>query len=594
MSVTSCVRLHGGVPTLFVDGAPVEGLAYVTYLRERADYAAFAALGCRLFSVTTFFASRPVNATEKLAPFEKGVFEDPAAPDFSAVDEALAEVVAACPDALIFPRVNTNPPLWWERQHPQECNDAGLEGHPPHVCPASAEYRVQVCSWLRQYLDHVETGPFADHVIGYMVAGGQTEEWMAVDMNGNTGAAMRRSFAAAYPEGADEAARRRHASDVTADAVCTFARCVKQATGGKKVVGAFYGYTFETPWWQAANSAVAPLLREPSVDFLSSPLSYHRMRAPGIDWACMSVQDSIRLHGKLYFGEADIRTCQSRPLNAARPGAAVDGWYGGGIWDGPADPWLCAQLLRAALARALCRGTALWWFDMWGGWYDHPALRREMTPYFDLMRKSSAQPVRGATAQLAVFADERATAQMDGPGDPRMTVMSENLIPLGACGAPYDVYDVTDFDAVSASGQYRAAVFLVPVMTAALADAMAHWRQKGLPLLLADEAHPVRTAEEYAALCGKAGIFRWLTPQDAASAGTPFGDVVYAGGGFAALHAASAGKKVLHLPAACRVSAALAEADTAAALPSLPTDTVTLRLRQYETVLLRLDAAQDG
>jgi len=100
MSVTSKIQSYGGVPTLFVNGVPQPGLAYMTYLTERADYQNMANLGCRLFSVCTYFAARPVNAAQMCGPFAAGIFDQKGVPDFSTIDTELARVLAACPDCL--------------------------------------------------------------------------------------------------------------------------------------------------------------------------------------------------------------------------------------------------------------------------------------------------------------------------------------------------------------------------------------------------------------------------------------------------------------------------------------------------------------
>lgn len=74
MSLRSEVRLHGGVPTLFADGVPLTGPAYVTYMPEREDYAAFARMGHKLYSVCVYFATRPISSAELYKPFMPGVF----------------------------------------------------------------------------------------------------------------------------------------------------------------------------------------------------------------------------------------------------------------------------------------------------------------------------------------------------------------------------------------------------------------------------------------------------------------------------------------------------------------------------------------
>ena len=75
--VSSEVRLSGGVPTLFIDGRPVPGMAYITYFRADARYRQFADAGYRLFSIPVYFGdqgptSKPRVATSKAATWPTG------------------------------------------------------------------------------------------------------------------------------------------------------------------------------------------------------------------------------------------------------------------------------------------------------------------------------------------------------------------------------------------------------------------------------------------------------------------------------------------------------------------------------------------
>ena len=65
--LTSQVRPLGGVPTLFIDGGPVPGIACITYFRERACYAEFGEAGYRLFSIPVFFGDQSINPNSLIA-----------------------------------------------------------------------------------------------------------------------------------------------------------------------------------------------------------------------------------------------------------------------------------------------------------------------------------------------------------------------------------------------------------------------------------------------------------------------------------------------------------------------------------------------
>ena len=59
--VTSKIAPYNGVPTLFVNGVPLPGMAYITYFTEKNRYDDFAAAGVKLFSLPVFFSEQPLN-----------------------------------------------------------------------------------------------------------------------------------------------------------------------------------------------------------------------------------------------------------------------------------------------------------------------------------------------------------------------------------------------------------------------------------------------------------------------------------------------------------------------------------------------------
>ena len=571
----SKIAFYRNAPTLFINGRPHTSMAYMTYLRERGRFRQMYELGCRLFSAATFFAASPLNTADQIHPLEPGIYETPGAPDFAPLDDLLAQIVGDCPEGWIFLRVNTNLPRWWEQAHPDALCETGIEGAAPRACPADPGYRETCADFLRQYIEHVENSPYADRVIGYQIAGGQTEEWQAIDGNGNRGKAMDDAFAAEHPElvrGTEEAEEefRRFTSEKTAETVCLLAKAAKECVKGRKIIGAFYGYTFETPWWQNCHSALDRILRCPEIEFMASPLSYLRVRGPGIDWAPMMAADSLRLHGKLYFAEADVRTYLSGRLADARENVCEPGSYEQPLWFGPKDPWLCRQEMRAVVMRMLTHNTSLWWFDMWGGWYDGPELIEELRTLYRLADMENGSREQ---AELAVYVDEKATAKLTGDRYAAVPLLSEGRIPLGHCGAPYDVYLTSDF--AETQEKYKAAVFFVAAETDEMSRAIRQWRESGRPELTATLTGPRLAAESVAELCDRGGVHRWCAP----------GDVIYASSRWASLYAAEAGEKTIRLPGIFDAE------DLTDGRKYHSVTEITVTVRQYETRILRLTAA---
>lgn len=568
--ITSTIELLGGVPTLFINDVPQPGLAYITYLPERNCYADFAKAGYRLFSFTTYFGDQGINAVTGIHPFSPGIYDRKGQPDYSLFDAAVNQILDACPEALILPRVNMALPRWWELEHPEACNDEGLRGGHPRSCFSASEWRRDTEAFLRALITHVEHSPFRDHIIGYQVAGGNTEEWFSFDQKGSQGAASRERFARCFPGETSEAAYRQFLSDVVAESIAYFAGVVKECTARRLVVGSFYGYTLEVPFWEAGHHALQRLLNCPDLDFLCSPASYMNRRQPGYDWANMTVLDSLYLHGKMYFAEYDTRTHLTRPLAECRADSCEPGTYADGVWQGPRSPDVSRWLLRANFARQLTHGTGSWWFDMWGGWFADEAIMGEMAEFIAIGQDALHCPLRASVAEVAVVVDESAYAHMTAPAISRRCCY-ENRRPLGLTGTPYAVYAVGDFAAIRE--RYRVFIFLCPFTTPAMAAAMDDCRKSKCPFIVADSQCPDLSVEALRELYRRAGVHCWCDSDD----------VVYVSTHYVAIHAANAGRKCLRLDATRKVAPLLDPG------PSFTGDRIVLTLEACETRLFRLD-----
>ena len=95
--------------------------------------------------------------------------------DWSAVDLACQDVLAANPRALLLPRMGMTPPEWWQDEHPDDVMlwENGRRGL---AVVASPRYRRDAAERLRALVAHLEA-KFGDHVAGYHPCGQNTGEW---------------------------------------------------------------------------------------------------------------------------------------------------------------------------------------------------------------------------------------------------------------------------------------------------------------------------------------------------------------------------------------------------------------------------------
>ncbi|MGC8668784.1 MAG: beta-galactosidase [Chthonomonadales bacterium] len=478
------VKLYHGTPTLMINGKPYNGMAWATYSPSQAVFKDFARAGVQLYT----FAATP---TESGYGLSRTAWVAPDRYDFSQLDERAMMLLQANPHAYFFPRLYLHAPKWWSDAHPNDIvlMDPG-DGKPvpfihaggkPAPSWASEAWRNATLEGLRKLIEHIEASPYADRVIGYHIASGTTEEWMMWGANENewvdyspvneagfrrwlrrkyrTDAGLqngwhRKDVTLATAEIPTKAQRQAaslgalqdpaknqavidynlYTSDLVADTILTFARGIKQMTHGEKIVGAFYGYLLQLCGEQrqqnAGHLALKKVLNSPYIDFLCSPTSYAFRELGGEGTShFMSLFGSVKLHGKLWFDENDIRTSLS--------GGAV------GLWGRP--PNVEGDILQQEkeLADVLTNGAAQWWFDVGGNRYDAPRL---MACIKGLVKAASAvQTVdRSPADEVALIVDERSLAYLR-VGDPMGYALLLGQIPaLARIGAPVGHYLVSD------------------------------------------------------------------------------------------------------------------------------------------------------
>lgn len=536
--VTSKIESLGGVPMLFVNDEPVVPMAYITYYQEKNRYRDFAQAGYSLFSVQMMFARRTVNEQFGLPPFYDGIYENEE-PNYAAIDRDIRRVLDACPNAYIFPRVNINLPRRWEREHPEEmCYEKYGEDY--CACFASDAWAEEAKRLLRDFIGYIEKQDYRDRIVGYQISAGNTEEWIPMAPNAGDGKRAREAFAVycdkhgirlseqekqwlATEKITEELLAqtppeyKRFLSSVTARRIIEMADTAKEMTQNRLAVGSFYGYTMECCDWQIGHHALETVLRAKSVDFLCSPISYMDMRKAGTDAYNMLPVDSLKLHDTLYFVENDTRTHLTGP-------ACDLPRYQSPLFLGP-DKDASAENLKMHFARALTHGHAMWWFDMWGGWFhdaDYMAiLKRCREIYRDAMEKS-----RVSGAEAAVFIDEKAWSECETE-DWTASAITRRV--LGLAGAPYDIYLMSDFEQVYQN--YKALIFTVPTETEGLKRAEELADAQAIPRFRITKESAALTATEVAEFYRRAGM--WVYTDRPA--------VVYASASHVFMHTADAG-----------------------------------------------------
>ena len=582
------VANKNGNPVLLVGDEELSACAYITYFDDRNDYKEFSKNGFRLYSVSVSLASQPINTQSGFMPFEKGVFDVKGKPDFSCVDASIKRVVDSVPNAYIFPRIYVCMPSWWIKENLNETIDVPHDKKREMIF--CEKFRADAQNMLKQLIEYLENGKYADYIIGYQISGGNTQEWFHLDLNGsyceNTLPYFNKYLKNKYPdikmldklpdidkikseEFIEDSMLTEYllfANEEVAKTVDCLCKATKEACNYKKITGAFYGYSLEVcnPLW--GTHALEKILDSKNIDFLSSPNSYTNGRALGIDWADMIPVDSVKLHGKMCFMECDIRTFLTMSPEESRPGSDPMHYYSHKVWEGPKTEELSAYAIRKSLARQLTHKHGLWWFDMFGHWYKSPKLMEEMKTslklYDDVLKNNGAE----FETEVVVFIDEKCFSKM-GNKHPAHDSAYHLKVSLGQSGVPYKVYLISDFDKIDLE-KYKVVIFNIPLESKFIDEKIKFLNKKGIATLKVGYEKPTYSSKELYEFFKKSGVHLYCNSLD----------VCYIGNGFASLHASKEGLKKICFPMTVKCT----DIDTG---KSVVTNVLEFDCKKFETKL---------
>jgi len=457
------VGAYRGEPALFVDDKPVPAITYLHHGGPDGKlHAEMARTGIKVYS--DWFGASTAGDLGQVKP---GIY------NYSGYDKYFATVLDAVPDAYFLPHIGLTAPMWWQKLHPEErCLYSNGSMGPSSM--ASELWKKEMAEDLRRLINHLREAPYADRILGYIFYSGYTAEWQmwatwkpfGDDYSPPAVAAFRSwlsrkyasdsavqrawndpdvtlqraqipSFERLRSEGPflrDPAIERQlidynhFTSDMVADAIVHFARVTKQATAGTQVAGTYYGYMAAHGARQVncGHNALGRVLQCPEVDFLMSPPMYANRQLGGTS-TFMSATESVKLHGKLWLDESDLRTYLSDPSAGYGRTKTPEGSM--------ATAW-------REFANVLTRKAGVCWFDMSGGWFSGKPMwevyTRQMQVAPELFNRR--QPF---VADVALFTDERSNAHYR-PMGLLINMLQETISHMPQSGVTWDFYLQSD------------------------------------------------------------------------------------------------------------------------------------------------------
>ncbi len=586
----SHIEYSNGKPFVSINNELYYPLAYTSYFEECGEFSDFIKSGYRMFFINVSFSALPINNGTGFSPFLTGVFENEA-PDYSEFDSRVNEILRECPDAFIFPRINIAMPRKWIRENKEECVEtpSGMR-----ESLYSDKFLRDGAEMLRTLVSHIRATDYSDRIAGYQLCGGTTQEWFHHDLSGSFSEKGLNKFRIWIKdrynitdvpvftkddlgkESLSEPVRyfSEFSSEMAAKTAEHFARVLKEYIRGEQIVGVFYGYNVflnDSLW---GHHGLRFIVDSPYIDFFSSPCGYDDGRRLGIDWSDMLPTASLKNHNKLYFVECDIRTHLTRRMQDARPGKYPEDIYqqidsGGNktVWSGPETKELSLSAIRKAFAHQLTKGSGIWWFDMWGGWYHDDDIMNELSEMKDIAEASRNKKTDiFPKAETVIFIDEKAYF-----GSTRCHSVNIIRSNMGNTGIPFDFCMVEDAEKVI--GKYKTAIFTAPVSSKTGENAKKLCEALNMPYIGTSPVKPYFTREELVEFLITSGVHCYNSD----------GNVIYSGNGYLGIHTAKDGNVKITLPRKYKIKPLLGVDFT-----SEEADSFEIYLNKHDTAVFEL------
>ena len=589
------IAFENGKPYISVDGELYSPLAYTTYFEECGEFSDFIKAGYKMFFINVSFTDHPINNVTGFSPFLTGVFEKEE-PDYSEFDSLIEKIIEECPDALIFPRINIAMPRKWVEENIAETVETPT-GRRESL--GSEVFLHDGTELLIKLVSHIRGADYSERIAGYQLCGGTTQEWMHHDMAGSFSEKSLEKFRQWAKEKYNKndlpsiakddlfkgefdetvSLYGEYCSIMASSAVEHFSKKLKAFINNEQVVGVFYGYNVFVNDYLLGLLGLRFIIDSPYIDFFSSPCCYDFNRKLGVDWGDMVPPVSLNFHGKLYFVECDIRTYLTKGMQFSRPGKYPENIYltedengNKTVWSGPENLDLSVSAIRKAFAHQITKGSGIWWFDMWGGWYKDEKIMAEMKKMKEIAQGSVNKIAEAfPTAETVMFIDEEAYLNCPRESCYRHSP-NETRHELGNTGVPFDLAMVEDAEGIL--HRYKAAIFTAPLMSEKGKEAVKLCEEMGIPY--------IKTTTEKNNF--KRNELREFLTSNRVHCYNEEENVVYCGDGFLAIHAVNDGRTKIKLPEKFKVKNLFGDVQA----EENETDEITFTAEKYHTYIFEL------
>ena len=468
---------HLGRLKIDINGKLYEPLSFKSFRPNAANISEFYGAGVRLFSVLTTGLTSAIGVPYSL--FGESWVGD-GKYDFSAIDKQMDMFLQNAPDAYFAPMLQIDTRDWYLEAHPGKPNSFTHLSQIAH----DEEWRLAAAEYMKEAIRHCEE-KYGAHIYGYFILGGTTTEWFShADQEashpikeagyrkwaGDNSAYLpplkrlnlKGSVFLEWDEEDVYNARKFHAETIS-DLILYFVGEAQTVIQHKKLIGLYFGYLFELGGERLYNDGSLDYERvffSPDIDMISSPSAYG-YRKLGDPSAFMVTQKTLDDHNKLYFLEFDhITHIAPEEIHDDLDVMA----FNRSIVRIPGSESKCKNEIESLNLMyrdyILCNANraALWWFDMFDGWFRSDGMMTAVSQMVKLS-ESLGTIATESTAEIAVIAEGKSMYRARKSAGLASVCLSDIRRTLAECGCAYDLYSMGDC-AEALSRPYKLYMFI--------------------------------------------------------------------------------------------------------------------------------------
>lgn len=458
----SKVVRHNGVLKIDIDGKLYNPLSFKSFRPNPKNVSEFYEAGVRLFSVLTSGVTSAIGVPYSLYG-ESWIGEDKY--DFSAIDRQMDMFIENAPDAYFAPMIQLDTRKWYLESHP------GIPNSFTHLSQIAydEEWKKSASNYMKAAITHIEE-KYGNKVYGYFILCGTTTEWFSDgdyeashpikekgykwwcgDENAQLPSLERLNADGGVFLSEDEAdvykARKFHAETI-ADLVLYFTNEAQSVIRHNKLLGLYYGYLFELGGERLYNAGplgYEKVFLSTDIDMISSPSSY-AYRGIHDPSAFMLTKKTLDEHNKLYFLEFDH-------ITHVAPTEVKDGIDKNSdnksMITIPGSNCKCKDeteslnLMYRDFVLCNANNAALWWFDMFDGWFRSEGMMNAVKHMLQI-NKTLSEMNSESVAQIAVFAEGESMYRARKSSKLATVCLSDIRRTLAECGAAYDLFSISD------------------------------------------------------------------------------------------------------------------------------------------------------